>query len=75
MNKVEGKDFFSSEDLPRRLQEMIGLGFPVATHSKTTVWWRDVVMFCGPATMVGVWKDLDSLPLRGERQEMKKHYK
>lgn len=37
MNKVEGKYFFSSEDLPRRLQEMIGLGFPVATHSKTTV--------------------------------------
>ena len=32
-------------------------------------------MFCGPATMVGVWKDLDSLPLRGERQEMKKHHK
>jgi hypothetical protein len=42
------------QDLPRRLQEMIGLGFPVAMHSKTTVWWRDTVTFCGPATMVGV---------------------
>lgn len=32
-------------------------------------------MFCGPAIMVGVWKDLDSLALRSKRQNIKINHK
>lgn len=44
--------------LSARLQEMMGDGLPVATHSRTTVWWRDVVTFCGPAMIRGLWRAL-----------------
>lgn len=41
--------------LPSRLQDTIGRGLPVATHSKMAVWWMVRVWFCGPERMTGSW--------------------
>lgn len=39
--------------VPSLLQETMGLGFPVAMHSKMAVWWTLMVRFWGPDRMTG----------------------
>lgn len=39
--------------LPSLLQETMGLGFPVAIHSKMAVWWTVMVRFWGPDRITG----------------------
>ena len=41
---------------------MMGQGFPVATHSSTTVLWRGIVTFWGPAMIWGLWRGLGPAP-------------
>lgn len=33
----------------------MGLGLPVAMHSRMAFWCSDTEMFCGPAMMCGLW--------------------
>lgn len=39
--------------LPSLLQDTMGLGFPVAMHSRMAVWWTLMVRFWGPDRMTG----------------------
>lgn len=50
------------EQIPRRLQDTMGRGFPVAMHSKMAVWWTLMVRFWGPDRMTGSRKVLDPDP-------------
>lgn len=38
---------------PSRLQDTMGRGYPVATHSKMAVWWTVRVRFSGPTRIIG----------------------
>lgn len=55
--------------LSARLQEMIGLGFPVAMHSRMAVWWSDTEMFCGAVIMRGLWGRWGVRAVEGEEEE------
>lgn len=60
--------------LSARLQEMMGQGLPVATHSSTTVWWTETVTFWGPAMILGLWRGLGPAPSQEKENTAIQHF-
>lgn len=58
--------------LSARLQEMMGLGLPVAMHSRMAFWCSDTEMFCGPAMMRGLWGGWGLGTAEGDQKQRKK---
>lgn len=47
----------------------MGLGLPVAMHSRMAFWCSDTEMFCGPVMMRGLWGSWGLGAAEGEKEK------